>query len=76
MAKRQNLRLRLIIDKREHCHAERRLHLRLGKEAIQDHLRVRVLFEFNDDTHAVAVSLVADIGDALEALYYQRRSCI
>ena len=68
MAKREDLRLRLVIHQSQHCHAKRRLHLRLRKEAVQDHLRVRVLFEFNDDTHAVAVGLVADIGNTLEAL--------
>ena len=31
---RQNTRLRLIIDQRQHRHAERGLHLRLGKQAV------------------------------------------
>ena len=68
MAQGQNLRLLLVVDQRKHRHAERRLHLRLGKQAVQNDLRVRVLFEFNDDAHTVAVRLVADVGNALKAL--------
>ena len=68
MAQRQNLRLRLVIHQSQHCHAKRRLHLCLGKQAIQDHLRVRVLFELDDDAHTVTVGFIADIGNTLEAL--------
>ena len=68
MAQGQDLRLLLVVDQREHRHAEGRLHLRLGKEAVQNDLRVRVLFELDDDAHTVAVGLVADVGDALEPL--------
>ena len=34
VAQRENLRLRLVIDQRQHRHAEGRLHLRLGKQAV------------------------------------------
>ena len=68
MAKREDLWLRLVIHQSQHCHAKRRLHLCLGKQAIQDHLRVRVLFELDDDAHTVAVGFIADIGNTLEAL--------
>ena len=68
MAQGQDLRLLLVVDQCEHRHAEGRLHLRLGKEAVQNDLRVCVLFELDDDAHAVAVGLVANVGDALEPL--------
>ena len=34
VAQRENLRLRLVIDQRQHRYAEGRLHLRLGKQAV------------------------------------------
>ena len=68
MAQREDLRLLLVIDQRQHRHAERRLHLRLRKEAVEHDLRIRVLFQLNDDAHPVAVCFVADVGDALQPL--------
>ena len=44
------------------------LQLRLGKEPVEHDLGVGVLFYLDDDAHAVAVGLVAQAGDALEAL--------
>ena len=64
----QDLRLRLVVDQREHIHGERGLHLRLGEEAVEHDLRVGVLLELDDDAHAVAVGLVAQAGDAVELL--------
>ena len=40
----QDLRLRLVIDQREHVHGERGLHLRLGEEPVEHDLGVGVLF--------------------------------
>ena len=64
----QDLRLRLVVDQREHIHGERGLHLRLGEEAVEHDLRVGVLLELDDDAHTVAVGLVAQTGDAVELL--------
>ena len=64
----QDLRLRLVIDQREHVHGERGLHLRLGEEPVEHDLGVGVLFQLDDDAHAVAVGLVAQAGDAVELL--------
>ena len=58
----QDLRLRLVVDQREHIHGERGLHLRLGEEAVEHDLRVGVLLELDDDAHTVAVGLVAQTG--------------
>ena len=33
-------------------------------------MRVRIFLDFNVDAHAVAVGLVAQIGDAVEALLF------
>ena len=38
----QDLRLLLIIHQRQHIDGEAGLHLGLGKEAIQDHLRIGI----------------------------------
>ena len=65
----QYLRRALVVHKREHIDGKARLQLRLGEEAVQYHLRVRVALELNDYAHAVAVRLVAQAGDALEALF-------
>ena len=65
----QHLRLALVPDECEHIDGEGRLHLRLGEQAVQDDLRVGLALELDDDAHTVAVGLVADVGDALEALF-------
>ena len=65
MAQRENARLRLVVDKRKHRHAERGLHLRLRKQTVEHDLRIGVFFEFDDDAHAVAVCFVTQIGDAV-----------
>ncbi len=41
---------------------------RLGEEAVQDDLGVRIALYLDDYAHAVAVGLVAQVGDALDAL--------
>jgi hypothetical protein len=48
--------------------AEGRLQLRVAVELVEDDLGDRVALEFDDDAHAVAVGLVADVGNALDAL--------
>ena len=68
VAQRQDTRLRLVVDQRQHRHAEGGLHLRLRVQAVEHDLRICVLFQLDDDAHTVAVGLVADVGDAVKAL--------
>ena len=60
--------LALVVHQGEHIHGEGRLQGGLGVEPVQNDLGVGVLFQLNDDAHAVSVGLVAQVGDALEAL--------
>jgi hypothetical protein len=48
--------------------AERRLQIGQAVELVQDDLGEDVLLELDDDAHALAVALVAHLGDALDAL--------
>ena len=65
----QNLRLGLVLDQGQHVDGEAGLQRRLGKEAVQDHLGIGVALEFDDDAHAVAVGLIAQVRDAIQALF-------
>src|SRR5262245_17926004 len=60
--------LRATIDQRQHDDAERRLHLRVLVELVEDDLRNLPARELEDDADAFAVGLVADLGDALDLL--------
>ena len=44
------------------------LHLSVLEELVQDDLLHRVAAELDDDAHAVAVALVAQVGDAVDLL--------
>ena len=68
MAKGEDLRLGLVVDQGQHVDGKARLHGSLGEKAVEDHLGIGVALEFNDHAHAVAVGLVAQIGDAVDAL--------
>ena len=68
MAQGQNFRLLLVVHKRQHIDGKARLELCLCEQAVQDHLWVRVMLDFNDNAHTRAVGLVADIGNPLQAL--------
>ena len=59
--------LRAPVDDRQHVDAERLLQRRHLLQVVQDDLGDGVLLELDDDAHAVAVGLVADVGDALDA---------
>src|SRR5690606_32264226 len=61
--------LRPPVIEREHVAAEARLERRETIELVQDDIRHGVAAKFDDDAHAVAVGLVAQIGDALDALF-------
>ena len=56
------------LDDREVDDAERRLHVRQAVQVVLYELREDVLLELDDEPHAVAVALVADLGDAVDAL--------
>ena len=64
----QNLRLLLVVHQGQHDDGEIGLHGRLSEELVEHHLGVGVLFQLDDDTHSVAVGLVPDVGDAVQAL--------
>ena len=60
-------RLRHAVDQRDHVHAERGLQRRVLVDLVEDDLRDRVALELDDQAHAVAVGLVAQVGDLREA---------
>ncbi|MNJ31361.1 hypothetical protein D3C77_259960 [compost metagenome] len=55
------------VVQRQHVDAERGLQRRIAIELIQDHVARGVALQLDDDAHALAVRLVADIGDAFQA---------
>ena len=65
----QRQRFRLAVHDCEHDHAERRLHLREAVQLVQHDLRGRVALDGDDDHHAVAVGMIVDVGNALNALF-------
>ena len=69
MAERQNFRLRLVVDKRKHIDGKAGLQLRLSKEAVKHDLRIGIALKLDNDTHAVAVRLIPEVGDPFQALF-------
>ena len=64
----EDLGLGLVVHQGEHVDGEGGLQLGLSEEAVQNDLCIGVLLYLDDDAHTVAVRLVAQAGDALEAL--------
>ena len=64
----QRQHARAAAHDRQHDDAERRLQLRVLVEVVQDHLRHFAALQLDDDPHAVAVGLVAQIGNPLDRL--------
>ena len=64
----QRQHLRPAAGDRQHDDAERRLQLRVLVEVVEDDLRHLAALQLDDDAHAVAVGLVAQIGDAFDGL--------
>ena len=64
----QDFGLGLILHQRQHIDGEGGLQLGLGKQAVQHHLRIGVALQLDDQAHAVAVGLIPDGGDAVNAL--------
>ena len=60
--------LGLPVDDGQQDHAEALLHLRVLEELVQDDLGFGAALEFDDDAHAVAIALVADVGDVFDDL--------
>ena len=56
------------VDQGEHDDAERILHRRMLVQVVQHHFCNGVALELDDEAHAIAVRLVADIGDTLNLL--------
>ena len=65
----QRHQLRPAAVERDHIGAEAGLHGGEAPELVQHHVGHRVAPQFDDDAHAVAVALVAQIGDALDLLF-------
>ena len=65
---RHELPRRRVGHEREHDDAERRLHLRVLVQLVEHDARDGVALQLDDDAHAVAVGLVAQVADALELL--------
>jgi hypothetical protein len=59
---------RAAVDDRQHVDAERALQRGRLVQVVQGHLLVGVALELEHHPHAGAIALVADVGDALEAL--------
>ena len=59
---------RLAVVDGQEDHAEALLHGGVLVELVEHDFRLRAALEFNDDAHAVAVGLVADVGDVVNDL--------
>src|SRR5258708_2113218 len=59
---------RLVLDQRDHVHAERVLHLRFFVQIVQDDFRHFAALEFQYEPHTLLVGLVPKIGNAFDLL--------
>ena len=57
------------IDQAHVVDAERGLQLGHLVEFVEQHVRIEVLLDIDDDAHTMAVALVVDVGDALNLLF-------
>ena len=64
----ENFRLGLVLDQGQHIDGKGALQLGLGKQAVEHHLGIGVPLQLDDDAHTVAVRLVLNVADALQAL--------
>ena len=60
---------RLAVDHGQEDHREALLHLRVLVELVEDDLRFCSALELDDDAHAVAVALVAHVGDVVDDFF-------
>ena len=61
-------RLGLPVDQGQHVHVERALERGVLEQVVQHAVRVRLALDLDDHAHAVAVGLVAQVGDAVDLL--------
>src|SRR6185369_11546635 len=61
--------LRLLIDDSEEDHREGLLHRGVLVELVEHDLRLRASLEFDDDAHAVAITLVANVADVIDDFF-------
>ena len=67
---------RLAVDDRQHDDAEVDLQLRLLVQIVEDDFGLLAALQLEDDAHAVAIALIADVGNAFELLFvHQSRRC-
>ena len=65
---------RLPVDDREHDDAEPDLQLRVLVQVVENHLGLLAALQFEDDPHAVAIALVANVADAFQLLLVDQRA--
>ena len=56
----------LSVDHRQQDHRETFLHLRVLEELVENDLRLGAALEFDDDAHAVAIALIANVGNVFD----------
>ena len=61
-------RLGLAVDQRQHVHVEGELQRGVLEQVVEHLVRVDVALALDDQAHAVAVRLVAQVGDAVDFL--------
>ena len=59
----------LLVDHRQQDHAEAFLHLRVLEKLVQNDLRFGAALEFDDDAHAVAIALIANVRNIVNRLF-------
>ena len=64
--------LGLVIHQCKHCDAKGILKLRVFEELVQYDIGVCVVPELDDDSHTFAVRLIAQIGDSLDLLVFDK----
>src|SRR4051812_18297880 len=67
VVERENLRLAVVDG--EEDHGEALLHGGVLEELVEDNLLLGTTLELDDDAHAVAVALVANVGDVVDDLF-------
>ena len=64
--------LRPSLNQREYDHAERRLHLRVLVQVVQDHLGVGITLQIENDPHPLPVRFIPDVRNIFELLFVDK----
>ena len=64
------------VDERKHYKSVGNLQIRMFIQSIEYNLRIRVFFEFDNDTHTVAVGFFAYVGNPLDFFVFDEVSHI